>query len=272
MNKSRYRLQVSSLNVNYGLTPILREININVKPGEVTALIGPNGAGKTTLIRAISGVISAKSGSIHIDGEQIDPFVAHKRAKYLAVVPQAQNFPPAFTVWQTVLLGRTPYLDWFGNPTHNDINHTRWALQRTQIEHLSLRRVDELSGGEKQLVLLARALAQNTPVLLLDEPTAHLDLQHQAYLLNLVRDLASQNGLAVLMVLHDLNLVSMFADTIALLVNGRLIATGTPYEVFTPDCLSEAYQIPLNVIQHPKYSSPIIMLENHHKGLENLGT
>jgi iron complex transport system ATP-binding protein len=182
-----------------------------------------------------------------------------QRARWLAVVPQARSLPAAFTVYDTVLLGRTPYLGWLGQASAADHTKTRLAIERTQTGELAQRRVGELSGGEQQRVLLARALAQETPVLLLDEPTTHLDLRHQSSLLNLVRELAAQQDLAVLMVLHDLNLASIYADRVALLVNGRLEALGSPHSVLTERNLAEVYRVPVHVIPHPEYGNPLIL-------------
>jgi iron complex transport system ATP-binding protein len=158
-------------------------------------------------------------------------------------------------------MGRTPYLSWMGNPGPKDYQKTGWALERTSIAELADRRVEELSGGEQQLVLVARALAQDAPIILLDEPTAHLDLQHQATILNLVRSLARERGLAVLMSLHDLNLVSIYSDRIALLGDGQLRALGTPKEVLNQRDLSQVYQVSLQVIPHPYQDIPLVILD-----------
>jgi len=162
-----------------------------------------------------------------------------------------------------VLMGRTPYLGWLGHPSKKDYEKVKWALDRTQITELTERRVEELSGGEQQLVLVARALAQDAPVVLLDEPTAHLDLQHQATILDLVRTLAQERNLAVLMSMHDLNLVSLYSDRIALLGDGRLHAFGTPKEVLNPQLLSDIYQVPLHIIPHPHQDIPLVLLNGH---------
>jgi ABC-type cobalamin/Fe3+-siderophores transport system ATPase subunit len=252
-------LEIQSLSAGYGVEPVLHDFSASVRPGEVVAVVGPNGAGKTTLIKAASGVLPVQAGKIRVDGKDLSAFSAMERARYLAVVPQARNLPPAFTVWQTVMMGRTPFLGWLGKASPADRNRARWALERTHTQDLSGRRVDELSGGEQQRVLLARALAQDAPILLMDEPTAHLDLKHQSNLLNLTRELAEAHHLAVLMALHDLNLVALYADRVALLVEGRLPAAGTPNEVLTPQRLSEIYQIPLNVITHPDYGTPLVL-------------
>lgn len=256
-------LSIRSISVNYGETEIIRDVSFNVESGEVVSLIGPNGAGKTTMIRAISGVLPLRSGSVHVVSGDLSTLSITQRARLLAVVPQARRLPPAYSVQQAVLMGRTPYLGWLGNPSKNDYEKVKWALDRTQITELTERRVEELSGGEQQLVLVARALAQDAPVVLLDEPTAHLDLQHQATILDLVRTLAQERNLAVLMSMHDLNLVSLYSDRIALIGDGCLHAFGTPKEVLNPQLLSDIYQVPLHVIPHPHQDIPLVLLNGH---------
>src|SRR5512142_958318 len=243
-------LKIEHMTVTYGARRVLRDVSLEVPRGQVTALIGPNGSGKSTLIRAVSGVIPVQGGSVTVDGRALSELSTMERARYLAVVPQARNMPPAFSVYESVLLGRTPYLGWLGRAGEHDHERVRYALQRTQMMPLADRMVGELSGGEQQRVLLARALAQDTRVLLLDEPTTHLDLQHREGLVNLVRELAIGKKLAVLMVLHDLNMASLYADRISLLVEGEIEATGTPPEVLTEATLSRVYNVPVHVIPH----------------------
>ncbi len=252
-------LEIRSLSVNYGKHPALQGVSLEVGRGETLALIGPNGAGKTSLIRAASGVLKAQAGSVVVDGKDIRSLSPAERARRMAVVPQASNLPETFSVWQTVMLGRTPYLDWLGNPGLKDRQRVEWALERSGALGLAERPIGELSGGEQQRVLLARALAQDTPILLLDEPTTHLDLRYQSGLLSLVRELASERGLAVLMALHDLNLAALYANRVALLVGGRLQAAGSPAEVLTAGCLTAAYGVPVEVIQHPEYGTPLVL-------------
>ena len=256
-------LRIRSISVSYGEIEILHELSLDVNTGEVVSLIGPNGAGKTTMMRAISGVIPVKSGSVHVDDEDLSVTPIAERARLLAVVPQARKLPPEYTVQHAVLMGRTPYLGWLGNPSPGDIEKVQWAIDRTRLSELANRRVDELSGGEQQLVLVARALAQDAPVMLLDEPTAHLDLRHQATILDLVHSLARERGLAVLMSLHDLNLVSIFSDRIALLDDGNILAVGKPKEVINQQYLSKVYQVPLDIIPHPHRDIPIVLLNGH---------
>jgi len=256
-------LKIDSITVSYGETEILHEVTLEVHAGEVVSLIGPNGAGKTTMLRAISGVLPLQSGSVEVNGRDLSTMPISERARLLAVVPQARKLTPEYTVQQAVMMGRTPYLGWLGNPSKKDLDKVDWAIDRTGISELVERRVDELSGGEQQLVLVARALAQDSPVILLDEPTAHLDLRHQATILDLVHSLASERNLAVLMSLHDLNLVSIFSDRIALLDQGTILADGQPHDVLTRDQLSRVYQVPLDIIQHPHRDIPLVLLNGH---------
>lgn len=254
-------LELHELSVCYGDQLIVEGVSFTVAPGEVLALIGPNGAGKTTLIKALSGVVPASAGQARALGQDLLHLPPARRAALVAVVPQARQLPESFTVWQTVLLGRTPHLGWLGKPAQADHDRVRWALERSGLGGLAGRRVGALSGGEQQRVLVARALAQHAPVLLLDEPTAHLDLRYQTGLLSLVRELVDEQKLAVLMALHDLNQVALYADRVALLVNGRLAALGTPVDVLTVERLIEAYNVPLRVLPHPDTGTPLVLPE-----------
>jgi iron complex transport system ATP-binding protein len=215
----------------------------------------------------VSGVIPISGGKVRLNGVDLSRLGYMQRARYLAVVPQARELPVAFTVYQTVLLGRTPYLSWLGIAGPKDHAIVGLALERTRTDVLSERRVSDLSGGEQQRVLLARALAQDAPILLLDEPTTHLDLQHQSNLLNLVRQLCQENNLTVLMVLHDLNLASLYADRVALMDAGRILAIGPPGQVLTAENLSSVYHVPVNVIPHPDYGTPLVLPDGHAHSL-----
>jgi iron complex transport system ATP-binding protein len=281
--KGKGMLEIQSLSVAYGELLALDDISLTVQEGEIVVVIGPNGAGKSTLIRAVSGVLPFRQGSVRIDGVDLSRLSPMQRARRLAVVPQARNLPAAFTVYQSVMMGRTPYLGWLGKAGSLDYARVSAAMEDTQTLSMSDRRVGELSGGEQQRVLLARALSQDTPVLLLDEPTTHLDLKYQSNLLNLIRELVSDgNGyrggdtrlsdkrrqspafstgksLSVLMVLHDLNLASLYADRVALLVGGRLEALGTPEEVLTEENLAAVYDVPVHVMPHPIYKRPLVL-------------
>jgi iron complex transport system ATP-binding protein len=251
-------LKIQSLSVSYGSRRILHDISLNVGSGEILALIGPNGAGKSTLIRAASGVIPY-TGHVRTNGDDFASLSPIQRARYIATVPQAVALPPAYTVWEIVLLGRTPFLNFLGQPSQKDEEIARQSLQRVSALPFADRRVGELSGGEQQRVLLARALCQSTPILLLDEPTAHLDLQYQVSLLELVSELAHKDNLAVLVALHDLNLAAHYADRIALMVAGNIKAMGKPKEVLLPELIAEAYCLPVQVVQHPFLDIPLVL-------------
>jgi len=252
-------LEINSLSVGYNDRIILNDISLSVHPGEVVALIGPNGTGKSTLVRAISGVLPLQGGNIRLCGRNIKSLTADARARSLAVVPQIQSLPASFNVYQTILLGRTPYLGWLGQAGVRDHDAVCQAMLQTKTDHLAERSIGELSGGEQQRVLVARALAQATPILVMDEPTNHLDVSHQTAFLNMIRQLAVQCQLAVLVALHDLNLTSLYADRVVVLSDGYLKAVGTPEQVFSEEILSPIYGNQLRVITHPEYGTPLVL-------------
>lgn len=254
-------LSIQIRQAKYGDQPVLHEIDLSLVRGELLGLIGPNGSGKTSLLRCITGPLPAWQGEIQLAGNDVQRMSARERARHFAVVPQSAHLPPAFTVWESVSLGRTPHLNWLGQLGEKDRQRIDWALDATQLVDLKARRVGKLSGGEQQRVLLARALAQEAPVLLLDEPTAHLDLHHQVAFLGLVKRLAEEENLAVLIALHDLNLASIYADRLMLLVAGRTLASGTPREVLNTENLLAAYQTPLSVGSHAANGRPFIFID-----------
>ncbi len=266
-------IEIKNLNVDYGPRRILKNISLDVKAGETLALLGPNGSGKSTLIRALSGVVPVSVGGgatppLCFAGRDLAGLDPAARARLIAVVPQTVSLPPAFTVFETVLLGRTPYLNFLGQISAKDEEIARCALAKVGADRdqpllsFAERRVGELSGGEQQRVLLARALAQATPILLLDEPTTHLDLQHQIGLLELVRKLAREENLTVVIALHDLNLAARYADRVALIVAGEIKALGTPKEVLQPEMISAVYHWPVQVMQHPFLDTLLILPES----------
>jgi iron complex transport system ATP-binding protein len=252
-------LEVRSMVASYGNRQVLKNISLQIPAGRILAVIGPNGAGKTTLIRALSGILPIIAGQVFVQGRDLSRLSASDRARWMAVVPQARNLPPAFTAWETVLLGRTPHLSWLGQVSPKDEQIARQAMDRTQTLELADRPMGELSGGEQQRILLARALTQAAPILLMDEPTSHLDLHYQFGLLDQVKALARQDNLAVLAVLHDLNLAARYADLVALLVQGELRAFGPAAEVLTPALLSPAYQVPLEIFRAGPSQLPYIV-------------
>ncbi|MGB2894880.1 MAG: ABC transporter ATP-binding protein [Anaerolineales bacterium] len=255
--KSALRIERATL--GYGKEPVLQDVNLSVQPGEILAVVGPNGVGKSTLVKAACGSLPLLEGEVFIGEQNLRELKPGQRARRVSVVSQAVNLPPAFRALDVVLMGRTPYLGWLEQENERDRRVALDAMARTETIDLAARPIGELSGGEQQRVLIARALAQSTPVMLLDEPTAHLDLKHQDNLLKLVRDLAFVDELAVLITLHDLNLVARFTDRVALLSNGRVRKIGVPAEVLTPDELAEVYGIRIHVIAHPLDGKPLVL-------------
>jgi iron complex transport system ATP-binding protein len=252
-------LQLLSLSAAYGSRPILRDVSLRVDGGQVVALAGPNGAGKSTLIRVISGVLPATAGQARLNGLDLLRLSPSQRARLVAVVPQMVHLPEPYTVGEIVLMGRTPHLGLWAGESRHDCEVAWAAMRAAGVDDLSGRRVGELSGGEQQRVVLARALAQEPQVLLLDEPTAHLDLKYQVDVLELVRSLAQQRGLAVLMTLHDLNQASLYADRVALLQHGQIVAQGPAREVFTSELLSRVYGVAVTVSKHPERDLPVVL-------------
>jgi iron complex transport system ATP-binding protein len=252
-------LEMQHLSCGYFTSPVLRDVDLQVRPGEIVAVVGPNGVGKSTLVKAASGSINPMAGQVSIGGEDLSTMTPAKRAQRVSVVAQALNLPEAFTVMDVVIMGRTPYLNWFERESMIDREMAWAAMERTELTELASRRMGELSGGEQQRVLIARALAQAAPVMLFDEPTAHLDLRHQERLLKLIRSLCVEEHLAVLVTLHDLNLVARLAHRVALLSDGGIYCQGEPSAVLLPDVLAEVYGIRIHVMSHPLNGLPLIL-------------
>ncbi|MBF6600367.1 MAG: heme ABC transporter ATP-binding protein [Dehalococcoidia bacterium] len=254
-------LDVRALSAGYPGRPVLAAVDLHVDRGEVLALIGPNGCGKTTLLRAISGVLPFGGGTIALDGDDIRTMRAEVLARRVAVVAQASALPPRFTASDVVMMGRSPHLRLLQWEGRRDGRIVRSAMQRAGCWSLRDRLVDELSGGERQRVIIARALAQQPALLLLDEPTSHLDVQHQVETFRLMRDLCAGDGLAVVAVVHDLTLAALFGDRIALLADGRNVATGTPAEVLRAERIEAVYGVSVRVLPHPVSGRPVVVPE-----------
>jgi iron complex transport system ATP-binding protein len=229
---------------------------LEVYGGEFLSVIGPNGSGKTTLLRLLGGLAVPARGTVHLEGADLRAMNVRQRAQRIAVVRQDAPLVFPVTVEEFVLQGRYAYRDRFGFDKEDDRRTARSAMEATQICSLAQRRMDEISGGERQRVVLARALAQQPRVLLLDEPTANLDLSYQVELLRMIRRLATDRGLGVVAVMHDVNLASEFSDYILLIRAGKLCRYGTPHEVLTAGVLEDVYGVPIRVDWNPQSGRP----------------
>jgi iron complex transport system ATP-binding protein len=243
-------ISVRDLSVRYNGTWVVEEVTLSVAPGEWVALIGPNGAGKTSLLRAIAGTADWK-GDIELAGRSAAALRQRERARLAAVVPQQPTRPDGLTVLDYVLLGRTPHLGYLLIETESDLEICRSALERLDAAGLADRPLHKLSGGEWQRVVLARALAQESPVLLLDEPTSALDIGHQQHVLELVDGLRSSGDIAVLSALHDLTLAAQYADRLVLMDRGHIAIEGTPEQVLTVQALERFSGAKVRVVAGP---------------------
>jgi iron complex transport system ATP-binding protein len=234
-------LEAAGLSFAYGGRTVLVDVSLEVAPGEIVGVIGPNGSGKTTLLRALAGVLVPERGVVRLDGAGLARRPRREVARRLAVVSQDVGVEFPFSAIEVVLMGRAPHLRALALPRARDVAIARAAMATLEVADLEDRPLDRLSGGERQRVLLARALAQEPRVLLLDEPTTHLDLRHQASVCDVVQDLARERGVAVVAVLHDLNLAAMYCHRLVLLAAGRVARAGTPGEVLTAGVLERAY-------------------------------
>jgi len=268
---SHLALDVRDLSVAYGPRLALRDVSLSLSPGELLGLVGPNGSGKTTLIRVATGIVPIQSGEVLLAGRAVSALDARRIALRAAVVPQNAALPEAFTAVEVVLMGRTPHLRLLQSEGASDLEAARRAMLATDTWDLAERRLGELSGGERQRLLVARALAQETPLLFLDEPTAHLDVGHQATVLGLMRDLARNEGKAVLAAVHDLTLAAQFCQRLVMLHEGRVVAEGAPWDVLSPERLRAVYGARVRVFPHPLNGRPVVVPEGASEGYPRAG-
>ena len=241
---SAVRLEATGVSLSIGSHRVLHSVDIAVRSGEVTALVGPNGAGKSTLLHLLAGDRAADSGTIELDGRPLAGYRPRDLARLRAVLTQSNDVSFPFTVEEVVAMGRAP---WAGESTpEEDDERIARALADAELDAFPARRVPELSGGERARVAYARVRAQGCGILMLDEPTASLDIRHQERLMQQLRDHAADGGSAVV-VLHDLNLAAAYAHRVVLLENGRIRADGTPAEALTPELLTDVYRYPISI-------------------------
>ncbi len=238
-------LEIKDMCFCYGETPILNNINVSIAPGKLTCVLGPNGVGKSTLMYCINKLQKPKSGQILLDGRDLSSFSLKELAKIMSFVPHDEDDTFSMSVMDTVLMGRHPHAGF--NLTRKDLEIAAQNIKLLGIEDLSMRHFDELSAGQHQRVLIARGLTQEPKILMLDEPTANLDVKYQMLVMRMLKDIARVKDITVLVICHDLNITSIFADDIVLLSKGGVYAHGTPNEVLTQENISNVYGVDCEV-------------------------
>jgi iron complex transport system ATP-binding protein len=253
------RLRANSLTVGYGAAPVVHDLSLTISDGQVTTIVGPNGCGKSTLLRTMARLLKPTSGEVLLDGEPVHQIATRDVACRMALLPQSPIAPDGLMVRDLVGRGRHPHQRWFSQWSPEDETIVEAALAMTDTSDLRDRPIDELSGGQRQRAWIAMTLAQDTAVLLLDEPTTYLDLAHQVEVLDLVTRLNRERGRTVVMVLHDLNLAARYSDTIVVMKDGVIVAEGDPTAVFTPDMLKRTFGLEAAVLADPETGLPIIV-------------
>lgn len=250
------KMRLEEVTFAYGSTPVVRKISLALNPGTFYGIVGPNGAGKSTVLKLLDRFLTPLKGTVFLEGRDLNNYSLQELARRIALVPQSSpDF--SFTVEDVVLLARTPYSFRWQQPSAEDREIVAASMALTEVQHLAHRPVGQLSGGERQRVSLARVFAQNTDILLLDEPTTYLDLEHQIRTCKLLQAKARE-GRTCVGVFHDLNLVSNYCDYVFVLTGGLLVEQGEPEHVFTPGLIEEIYNIGVVAVKHPRTGRPII--------------
>ncbi|WP_088044229.1 ABC transporter ATP-binding protein [Bacillus sp. EAC] len=256
------RLYTDELTIGYGDRLIVKDLNIKIPDKQITTIIGSNGCGKSTLLKAITRIISHQSGTIILDGENISSENTKLLAKKMAILPQTPESASGLTVGELVSYGRFPYQSGFGRLTKKDIEVIDWALEVTGTKDFKYMPVDSLSGGQRQRVWIAMALAQETEIIFLDEPTTYLDMAHQLEILELLQRLNREQERTIVMVLHDLNQAARFADYIIALKNGEIVKAGNCEEVICHEVLKEVFSIDTEIGRDPRTNKPMCITYN----------
>ena len=252
-------LHVRDLTVSYGAATIIDGLGLDVPRGGVTTIVGPNGCGKSTLLRAVAGLIPRERGEVVLDGRNTAEMKRREIARTLAVLPQTPVAPDGLTVRDLVGRGRHPHQTWLRQTSEEDSAVVDEVMELTQVSEFAERPLERLSGGQRQRAWIAMVLAQDTPLVLLDEPTTYLDLSHSVELLALIRRLADDMGRTVVMVLHDLNLAARFSDQLVVMKGGEVQAAGTPAEVVSEQLLADVFSLPAVVAEDPVAGGPLIV-------------
>ncbi len=244
------KLEIKGACFSYGSRPVLENVTMSIGEGEVVSIVGPNGSGKSTLLKCINRILKPE-GTILVDGADLARVKSRDLAKLLGYVPQSISHSFPATVFDTVLLGRKPYVDW--SISSKDIEIVSNIISLMGLKNIALRQSDELSGGERQKVFMARALAQEPEVILLDEPTSNLDMRHQLEVLNIVKSLTKKKKMASVMAIHDLNLAAQFSDRLIFLEGGKIYNAGTPAEVITVENIRKIYGVEVDIINNSRH-------------------
>jgi len=258
------RLSADAVTLAYGDRTVVERLSLDIAPGRITAIVGANGCGKSTLLRALARLISPKEGQVVLDGAALASRPSKEIARVLGLLPQSPVAPEGIAVADLVGRGRHPHQKLLARWTAHDYEAVAAALDVTGISDLADRSVDELSGGQRQRVWIAMALAQETDILLLDEPTTFLDVAHQIEVLDLLTDLNHERGTTIVMVLHDLNLAARYADELVAVVDGRVHAIGAPGDVVTSDLVREVFGLESTVIADPLTGKPLVLPSGRH--------
>ncbi|MCZ0961353.1 ABC transporter ATP-binding protein [Paracoccus benzoatiresistens] len=262
---SNHSLSVRSLVAGYGDRTILRSLDLEVLPGRITAIVGANACGKSTLLRAMSRLLPPRSGQVLLDGKAVHRMAPRQVARIMGLLPQSPVAPEGITVADLVSRGRHPHHGILSRWSPRDDEAVAAALEATRTTDLAERAVDELSGGQRQRVWIAMALAQQTDLLLLDEPTTFLDISHQVEVLDLLTDLNHRRGTTVVMVLHDLNLAARYADHLVAMAGGKLHAQGSPEAVLTEDNVRAVFGLDSRIIPDPTSGRPMMLPIGRHR-------
>lgn len=253
-------LLVKNLYFSYSSSDyVIKNINFKVKKGDFTGVIGPNGAGKSTLIKCMSSVLKPKKGEVLFGDKMLQQISCGEISRNIAVVPQDTEVTFDFSVYEVVLMGRNPYVKPFRGETSEDLEAVKQAMKITETWHLRERNISELSGGEKQRVIIARALSQEPSLLILDEPVSSLDINHQIEIFDLLTVLNIKQNLSVVVVLHDLNLAAQYCDKLLMMDGGEIVAGGIPTEIITSENIEKVYGAEVKVIKHPVSGKPHII-------------